>query len=70
MILSKVNNISSKAPQASVEQIEIKDLKLELDRAEVFEANKEDKKVVNHDNKYLYSPTSTPLMWSSELYVK
>ena len=70
MILSKVNNISSKASQVSVKKIEIKDLEPNLDRAEVLEENKEDRKAVNHDNKDLYSPTSTPLMWSSELYVK
>jgi hypothetical protein len=70
MILPKVNNISNNASQASVEQIEIKDFEPNLDRVEVFEANKEDIKAVNHDNKDLYSPTSTPLMWSSELYVK
>jgi hypothetical protein len=70
MILPKVNNISSKASHASVEQIEIKDLKPNLDKAEVFEANKEDRKAVNHDKKDLYSPTSTPLMWPFELYVK
>jgi hypothetical protein len=65
MILPQVNSISSKASQASVEQIEIKDLEPNLDRAEVLEENKEDRKAVNHDNKDLYSPTSTPLMWSS-----
>jgi len=70
MILLKVNNISNKASQASVEQIEIKDLEPNLDRGEVFKENKEDQKTVNHGNKDLYSPTSTPLIWSSDLYVK
>jgi hypothetical protein len=70
MILPKVNNISNKASQANVEQIEIKDLKPNLDKEEVLEANKKDRKAVNNDNKDLYSPTSTPLMWSSKLYVK
>jgi hypothetical protein len=70
MILPKVNNISNKASQTSVKKIEIMDLEPNLDKAEVFEANKDDIKVVNHDTKDLYSPTSTPLMWSSKLYVK
>jgi hypothetical protein len=70
MILPKVNNISSKASQASVEKIEIKDLETNLDRVEVFEANKDDINTVNHDNEDPYSPTSTPLIWSSEIYAK
>ena len=71
MTPSKVNNISSKVSQTNVEQIEIiKDLKSNLNKAQVFTANKEDIKVNNHDKKDIYSPTSTPLMWSYELYVK
>lgn len=71
MVLPKVNNISSKASQTSVGKREaIKGIKSSLIRIEGFVANKEDKKSNKHDNKSLYSPTSTPLMWSSGLYVE
>ena len=41
-----------------------------MNKSDVSVTNIEGNKADNHDNKDLYSPTSTPLMWSSELYVK
>ncbi len=41
-----------------------------MNESDVFVTNIEDSKSYNHDNKDLYSSTSTPLMWSYELYVK
>ncbi|KAH9300033.1 hypothetical protein KI387_011616 [Taxus chinensis] len=38
-----------------------------IDRTVAYKEERED---VVQDSKYLYSPTSTPLLWSSELYVK
>ena len=54
-----------------VKQIEnFKDLEASLNKLDVSVTNIEGSKEDNHDNKDLYNLTSTPLMWSSELYVK
>ena len=71
MILPKMNSLSSKAPHSRVKQTKIfKDLEACLNKSEVFGTNIEGSKEDIHDSKDLYSPTSTPLMWSFELYVK
>ena len=71
MILPKMNSLSSKASHTRVKQIEnFKDLEASLNKSDVSVTNIEGSKVDNHDNKDLYSPISTPSMWSSELYVK
>ena len=41
-----------------------------LNKSNVYVTNIEGSKEDKNYNKDIYSPTSTPLMWSSELYVK
>ena len=71
MILPKMNSLSSKASHTRVMQIEnFKDMEASLNKSYVSMTNIDGSKADNHDNKDPYSPTSTPLMCSSKLYVK